>query len=822
MNRLKLSYLLICIPFISYGQCIEGESFLEISTNGDSWSIIDNIVSIASSDLAFYESFLMSSGNVDNDYCLDPGNYTFEITDDWGDGIGCNWNGGGNNHIRIWLDEELIFELDCPNINSYWSSQSGNFTVEELIILGCMDDNASNYNPDANYDDNSCEYSGCTDLSYIEAHNYEVTPFGYQILPYDPNYIYATIDDGSCENLMVWGCTDSNYFEYDSMANISSNDMCITLIIEGCDDLNACNYDVEVNFNNNTCIYALEYYDCDFNCLNDEDSDGICNEYEIEGCISNSSACNYNIDATDIVPCEFANEFYNCSDVCINDYDSDGVCDELEISGCTEITACNYNPYATDDNGSCESLSCYGCIDTDACNYNSMTLYPTQNCIYASDIGNCASCSGETDGSGIILNNDVDNDGICDDDEIDGCMVDSACNFNINATNEDGSCEFISCIGCIELNACNYDSEATLSDQSCIFPETYYDCNGICIQDDDFDGICNELEIVGCLDNIACNYNPNSTDESECIFPILFYDCNGICLNDINNNLICDELEVYGCIDTEACNYNSDANVSDSSCEFSEEYYDCYGNCTNDSNLNGICDELEILGCIEPDACNYDSGANVNDGNCEFPIDYYDCYGNCINDSNLNGICDELEGGCTDSLACNYNANAIIDNGTCEYLEVMVNYNNVSFLLEASSNAELVTYQWNVNGENTNINTDRLNPFVNGIYTVTIYDEENDCWGEASYTIIDFTINLVKYEINIFPNPVDNILCINSNINIQNTSIEIYNYVGKLIKTFQIKNSKHTQTDVSKLSSGIYIIKIKSEDFLIQKEFFKY
>ena len=33
------------------------------------------------------------------------------------------------------------------------------------------------------------------------------------------------------------------------------------------------------------------------------------------------------------------------------------------------------------------------------------------------------------------------------------------------------------------------------------------------------------------------------------------------------------------------------------------------------------------------------------------------------------------------------------------------------------------------------------------------------------------------------------------------------------------KNSKYTQIDVSKLSSGIYIIKLKSEDFILQKEF---
>ena len=42
-------------------------------------------------------------------------------------------------------------------------------------------------------------------------------------------------------------------------------------------------------------------------------------------------------------------------DACINDIDGDGICDELEIEGCTEITACNYNPYVTEDDGSCEN-----------------------------------------------------------------------------------------------------------------------------------------------------------------------------------------------------------------------------------------------------------------------------------------------------------------------------------------------------------------------------------------------------------------------------------------------------------------------------------
>ena len=94
-----------------------------------------------------------------------------------------------------------------------------------------------------------------------------------------------------------------------------------------------------------------------------------------------------------------------------------------------------------------------------------------------------------------------------------------------------------------------------------------------------------------------------------------------------------------------------------------------------------------------------------------------------------------------------------MDNGTCEYLEVTLEYNNLSSSLEAISNASLATYQWNVN-EITNINSNRPNLFINGLYTVSVYDEENDCWGEASYTVDDVSINEVRSDINIFPNPV--------------------------------------------------------------------
>jgi hypothetical protein len=57
--------------------------------------------------------------------------------------------------------------------------------------------------------------------------------------------------------------------------------------------------------------YAEPNYDCDGICLEDFDGDGICDEYEILGC-QDSTACNYNPDATDSGDCTYAEPDYDC------------------------------------------------------------------------------------------------------------------------------------------------------------------------------------------------------------------------------------------------------------------------------------------------------------------------------------------------------------------------------------------------------------------------------------------------------------------------------------------------------------------------------
>ena len=83
---------------------------------------------------------------------------------------------------------------------------------------------------------------------------------------------------------------------------------------------------------------------------------------EPSGGCTDVTACNYNPDATDDNgTCRYATAYMDCLG-CISDEDEDGVCDELEIPGCTDINSCSYSVFATDDDGSCEYLDSYEII----------------------------------------------------------------------------------------------------------------------------------------------------------------------------------------------------------------------------------------------------------------------------------------------------------------------------------------------------------------------------------------------------------------------------------------------------------------------------
>ena len=76
----------------------------------------------------------------------------------------------------------------------------GDNVCDELEVLGCEDELADNYNAVAT-DSGPCEFNGCTDSDYLE---------------YDTN---ANVDDGSCETLIISGCTNELASNYNALAN---------------------------------------------------------------------------------------------------------------------------------------------------------------------------------------------------------------------------------------------------------------------------------------------------------------------------------------------------------------------------------------------------------------------------------------------------------------------------------------------------------------------------------------------------------------------------------------------------------------------------
>ncbi len=580
-------------------------------------------------------------------------------------------------------------------------------------ISGCTDTAACNFASLATDDNGSCQYPvGCDTCSGSV----------------DGNGVVVDNDqdnDGVCDSNEIVGCQISGACNYNSnatdsgdcsypaagydcvgacLSDFDGDGVCDDFEINGCVYPLACNYNLLATEDDGSCVFASSGYDCSGNCLFDADQDGVCDQVETVGCLE-TSACNYDTNATESGYCDYPETGYDCNGDCLIDSDQDGICDAFETAGCMNPAAIDYYALATDDDGSC-TLQVTGCTYAWAYNFNPLATIDDGTCSDISD--NCdddAACNytigsdndedcyypaSDYDCNGVCLN-DSDQDGICDNLEINGCTDLVACNYNSEATDDDGLCEFAvngydclgqclfdldqdgvcdqsEAVGCLDVFACNYDATATESG-FCDYPAVGYDCNGTCLIDSDEDGICNGFEVGGCMDHFACNFQGSATDDDgSCTFADFGYDCGGNCLLDSDADGICDHLELTGCQDMTACNYDELATDS-GYCVYPEVGYDCAENCLNDSDEDGVCDIYEIGGCMDGSACNFDPNASDSDGSCVFADTGLDCAGNCMFDADLDGVCDELEiTGCMDITACNFNQLAT-DTGYCEFPE---------------------------------------------------------------------------------------------------------------------------------------------------------
>ena len=136
-------------------------------------------------------------------------------------------------------------------------------TSDDIDVLGCTDETACNYNPNATVDDGSCDFatcSGCTDETACN---------------FNPN---ATEDDGSCEFASCLGCTDQSACNFDPSASIDDGS-CLQLDVcgicggdnsscSGCTDSEADNYNPDALVDDGSCEFGPS-------CPEDLNNDGL-------------------------------------------------------------------------------------------------------------------------------------------------------------------------------------------------------------------------------------------------------------------------------------------------------------------------------------------------------------------------------------------------------------------------------------------------------------------------------------------------------------------------------------------------------------------
>ena len=426
--------------------------------------------------------------------------------------------------------------------------------------------------------------------------------------------------------------------------------------------------------------------------------------------------------------------------------------------------------------------------------------------------------------------NDVNDNGVCDENEAIGCTDASAFNYNPNATTDDGSCVAV-VEGCTDENADNYNSEANTDDGTCSIAgcmnEEAQNYNEAATTDD---GSC---IIDGCTNENAFNYNSDATvDDDSCLDDInLEYDtvptststnfnilANSISLTlgdsnintedvigafqIINGELICVGYNPWEEGDMAIALWEDDQSTPEVDGYVSSEpiYWMANQNSTGVNYLLEVTiNEFNIitditvntnvtLGCTDENAFNYTAGA-VEDGSCVAVVE-----------------------GCIDENACGYNASANTDDGSCYTLAVELSISDINtFTVDVSStNSNDVlsnpTYTWYLDGIETG---GVINGMIiqTGEYTLTVTDDLG-CEQSSSTLQANLSVNeVLDNNIVIYPNPANSVINITSN-NSDIHSFDLYNAIGELMLTKSELNSKSITINRNELNSGIYISKI--------------
>ncbi len=584
----------------------------------------------------------------------------------------------------------------------------------------------------------------------------------------------ANGNTGDCDDLPIEGCMDDNYVEYNPEA-VLDDGSCLTLNVYGCIDENSINYDVEANTAEqfSTCIHTLTLTDLSANgwggsfliVIQGEEYYGPFTVPSGQAVFTTDLDLNSNelIKAffyTDPLSAFFANE---CG------FEITSPSGEVVVYGGDNpiLRPIRFSPYMYSGLGQCLETCIpmvYGCTDTEACNYDS-DANTLSTCTYNIEYYNCNN----------QCNNDIDEDGVCDENEIVGCQDSSQYNFDVAATDE-GECEpFI--YGCTDNTMYNFNAEANTNNNSCI------------------------PIVNGCTDITAYNYNIlANTDNNTCV-PYA-YGC--IDMTAFNYDILANTDDgtcvpyIYGCTDITMWNYNELANTSDDTCE--PFVYGCMNPLAFNYNplANSNVDCLPyVYGCTDPTMFNYNGEATTEDGSC-IPYIY----------------------GCTDPDSFNYNPDANTDNASCievvegcmdqsaENYEALANINEVTeCLYDAGCYGEPgdpyyandECYSWVI----------EVDPYCcNVLWDETCIELYVYCGGDPT------GIAPIDPNFRIYPNPTNSSINIASPFEVVTT---VYDVLGKQVTD----PTKNTTIELSMLPNGVYEVRVEYKGRIVSNKIIK-
>ena len=144
---------------------------------------------------------------------------------------------------------------------------------------------------------------------------------------------------------------------------------------------------------------------------------------------------------------------------------------------------------------------------------------------------------------------------------------------------------------------------------------------------------------------------------------------------------------------------------------------------------------------------------------------------------------------------------------TCEYNQLE------SLDLKNGTNSKITQFNAENNPSLTCIQID--NEATAGVYSSWQKDDTATYSEDCGYSL-SIDDDLLAKGLNLYPNPVTNILTIDSEIPL--TRVEIYSMLGKKVKEI---NSDFNSIRTNSLSNGVYIFKIYSENGIATKKLIK-